>query len=127
NSRFFRTTLYANEAIRQKLADNFVLHWQSVRPVPVVTIDFGDGRKIERTLTGNSAHYVLASDGTPLDCLPGLYSPAAFQAWLDRTTAFYGHLDRGKAPVEWVVAEFHRAQLVEIDKQIARDIDRLPE
>ncbi len=58
-----------------------MLHWQSVRPVPRVTIDFGDGRKLERTLTGNSAHYVLASDGTPLDVLPGLYSPLAFQQW----------------------------------------------
>ncbi len=81
NSRFFRTTLYSNAKVSQFLRDNYVLHWQSVRPVPRVTIDFGDGRKLERTLTGNSAHYVLASDGTPLDVLPGLYSPLAFLRW----------------------------------------------
>ena len=85
NSRFFRTALYSNKEISDYLRDNFVLHWQSVRPVPRVTIDFGDGRKLERTLTGNSAHYVLASDGTPLDVLPGLYSPQEFLNWL-RTT-----------------------------------------
>ena len=81
NSRFFRTALYSNAKVSQFLRDNYVLHWQSVRPVPRVTIDFGDGRKLERTLTGNSAHYVLASDGTPLDVLPGLYSPLAFLQW----------------------------------------------
>ncbi len=126
NSRFFRTTLYANEAIRQKIADRFVLHWQSVRPVPVVTIDFGDGRKLERTLTGNSAHYVLASDGTPLDSLPGLYSPAAFGAWLDRTGTLYSSYGRTKAPAEYVLAEYHRQQIAAIDRQVARDLDQLP-
>jgi hypothetical protein len=82
NSRFFRTTLYANRKIADQLGSRFVLHWKSVRPVPRVTIDFGDGRKLERTLTGNSAHYALAADGTPLDVLPGLYGPRQFLAWL---------------------------------------------
>jgi hypothetical protein len=78
NSRFFRTTLYANEQISQFLRDNYVLHWKSVRPVPKVTIDFGDGRKLERTLTGNSIHYILTPDGDVVDGLPGLYGPQAF-------------------------------------------------
>jgi hypothetical protein len=84
NSRFFRTTLYANAEISKTLRDSFILHWGSVRPVPKVTIDFGDGRKLERTLTGNSAHYVVAADGRVLDGLPGLYGPQAFAAWLGR-------------------------------------------
>jgi hypothetical protein len=46
--------------------------------VPKVTIDFGDGRKLERTVTGNSAHYILTPDGEVVDCLPGLYGPQAF-------------------------------------------------
>jgi len=82
NSRFFRTALYSNKGISDFLRTHYILHWQSVRPVPRVTIDFGDGRKLERTLTGNSAHYVLASDGRPLDVLPGLYSPVMFHQWL---------------------------------------------
>jgi hypothetical protein len=82
NSRFFRTALYSNKKISDFLRTNFVLHWQSVRPVPRITIDFGDGRKLKRTITGNSAHFVLTSDGTPLDVLPGLYSPLAFTQWL---------------------------------------------
>ena len=78
NSRFFRTVLYSNDEVSSVLRDRFVLHWRSVRPVPTVTIDFGDGRKLERTLTGNSIHYILDSQARPLDALPGLYGPKAF-------------------------------------------------
>ena len=72
NSRFFRTVLYPNAAVSDVLRERFVLHWESVRPVPTVTIDFGDGRKLERTLTGNSIHYILDSQARPIDALPGL-------------------------------------------------------
>jgi len=89
NSRFFRTTLYANQAIAKQLREHFVLHWKTVRPVPRITIDFGDGRQLERTLTGNSAHYVLDEAGRPLDCLPGLYGPGAFTQWLNRAESLF--------------------------------------
>ena len=78
NSRFFRTVLYPNAEVSAMLRDHFVLHWQSVRQVPTVTIDFGDGRKLERTLTGNSIHYILDSQGRAIEALPGLYGPKAF-------------------------------------------------
>ncbi|HEY2761065.1 MAG TPA: hypothetical protein VGI75_09985 [Pirellulales bacterium] len=78
NSRYFRSTLYTNQAISEALRTRYILHWQTVRPVPQVTIDFGDGRKLERTLTGNSIHYVLDSQGRVVDALPGLYGPQAF-------------------------------------------------
>ena len=78
NSRFFRAVLYSNAEVASVLRDRFVLHWQSVRPVPIITIDFGDGRRLERTITGNSIHYVLDSAGRPIEALPGLYGPKAF-------------------------------------------------
>jgi hypothetical protein len=78
NSRFFRTALYPNKEINQFLQNEFVLHWESVRPAPRITVDFGDGRKLERTITGNSIHYVLAADGRVIEALPGLYGPKAF-------------------------------------------------
>jgi hypothetical protein len=80
NSRYFRTILYSNREIADYLRANFILHWSSERPVPKVTIDFGDGRVLQRTLTGNSVHYLLDENGEPLDALPGLYAPAAFLA-----------------------------------------------
>ncbi len=78
NSRFFRTILYSNAEVSKQLRERFILHWESERPAPRVTIDFGDGRKLERTLTGNSIHYMLDSRGRVVDALPGLYGPAAF-------------------------------------------------
>jgi len=69
--------------ISKVLREQFVLHWQSVRPVPKVTIDFGDGRKLVRTLTGNSIHYVLDAEAHPIDALPGLYGPKAFRERLE--------------------------------------------
>jgi hypothetical protein len=78
NSRFFRTVLYANADVSAVMRDRFVLHWQSVRPAPVITIDYGDGRKLQRTITGNSIHYVLDATGQPIEALPGLYGPKVF-------------------------------------------------
>lgn len=84
NSRFFRISLYPNAEVSKVLRDRFILHWQSVRPAPKVTIDFGDGRKLERTLTGNSIHYILDAEGRPIDALPGLYGPQAFLRQLEQ-------------------------------------------
>ena len=78
NSRFFRTVLYSNAEVAAVMRDRFVLHWQSVRSAPVITIDFGDGRKLQRTITGNSIHYVLDATGQPIEALPGLYGPKVF-------------------------------------------------
>lgn len=82
NSRLFRSILYSNSEISKYLRENYILHWKSVRPAPRVTIDFGDGRKIERTLTGNSIHYILDDTGRIIDALPGLYSPKAFMIYI---------------------------------------------
>ncbi len=78
NSRFFRKLLYPHPPINRVLRERFVLHWQSVRPVPRVTIDFGDGRRLVRTLTGNSVHLVLDGSGRPIDALPGLFAREVF-------------------------------------------------
>ncbi|HSK64227.1 MAG TPA: hypothetical protein VK893_10305, partial [Pyrinomonadaceae bacterium] len=95
NSRFFRAVLYSNAEISSVMRDRFVLHWQSVRPAPVVTIDFGDGRKLERTVTGNSIHYVLDSSGRLLEAFPGLYGPQAFLRGLADAEQLF-HLIAGK-------------------------------
>jgi hypothetical protein len=84
NSRFFRTVFYKNSEINKMLRERFILHWRSVRPVPRVTIDFGDGTRLERTLTGNSIHYVLDSHGRLVEALPGLYGPQAFRVALEK-------------------------------------------
>jgi len=106
NSRFFRKLLYVSPQIQQLLRDQFILHWESVRPVPKVTIDFGGGRRIEKTLTGNSVHLVLDPRGRPVDALPGLFAPTVFHALLVRA--------RGYARAEpSQLSELHRRALSE--------------
>jgi hypothetical protein len=110
NSRLFRTTLYANHEVSAFLRDNFILYWSSERPVPKVTIDYGDGRKLERTLTGNSAHYVLDADGNVLDVLPGVYAPSVFRSELTQSLALASSI-RGKSVDDRakLIVEFHKA------------------
>jgi len=126
NSRYFRTSLYANHEISGYLREHFILHWQTVRPVPHVTIDFGDGRKLERTLTGNSIHWVLDSDGKPFDALPGLYGPQAFLRELKSIEAAIqstARLDDGRRNASFVV--YHRNRLQTIGQAWGRDLAEL--
>lgn len=97
NSRLFRSVLYANTEISKYLRENYILHWRSVRPAPRITIDFGDGRKIERTVTGNSIHYILDESGMIIDALPGLYSPSSFAKNLAEASAVF-ELFNGQTP-----------------------------
>lgn len=109
NSRFFRTVLYSNAEVSSVLRERFVLHWQSVRPVPTITIDFGDGRKLERTITGNSIHYILDSSARPIEALPGLYGPQAFLRGLaNAETLFKSLAGKNDQERESLLANYYR-------------------
>lgn len=101
NSRLFRTLLYADPELAAWLKQNFVLHWSSERPVPRVAIDFGDGRVVERTITGNSAHFVLDARGRTLDVIPGLWSTASFRAALTESLALHEQLALTRTERQW--------------------------
>jgi hypothetical protein len=126
NSRFFRTVLYPNAQIRDVLRDRFVLHWKSVRPAPRITIDFGDGRKLERTVTGNSIHYVLAADGYLIDAIPGLYGPTTFLRSLQDAGTLFKSL-AGKTPGERnpVLATYYRDRVNKISLAWLADVRNL--
>ncbi len=129
NSRFFRTALYANEEVSEVLRDKFVLHWQSVRPVPTVTIDFGDGRVLRRTITGNSAHYLFSFEiGIPIDALPGLYGPKAFLEWLNQGENLVQTMAIKKiTSVEEYLGNYHRRRAQEVDEQWQADLKQVAE
>ncbi len=111
NSRFFRSLLYSNNSISKALRENYVLHWKSVRPAPRITVDFGDGRKIERTITGNSIHYILDENGTILEALPGLYSPQEFGRYLEIATNLHRSVKNQPAQLK-VYHQMRRNQLI---------------
>jgi hypothetical protein len=126
NSRFFRTVLYANAEVSAYLREHFILHWKSVRPAPRVTIDFGDGRKLERTVTGNSIHYVLNAAGEPLDALPGLYGPAAFMRALRQAETLAKQLDAKEAGERWqALRAYHNARIQAIARDWATDVSKI--
>ena len=126
NSRFFRTVLYSNEEVSKVLRDLFILHWESVRPAPRVTIDFGDGRKLERTLTGNSIHYILDQDGRLLDALPGLYGPKAFLSSLGQVEKLFANSSTmGQSDRMSTVSAFHRSRLSAINAGWLADIQEI--
>ena len=123
NSRFFRALLYSNSEVSKYLRENYVLHWKSVRPAPKVTIDFGDGRKIERTLTGNSIHYILDENGAILDALPGLYSPSGFLKYLKAGRDINKTLDNApKAEREAIAMLYRRTMFGDIQTKRNKSI-----
>jgi hypothetical protein len=126
NSRFFRTTLYANDEISEVLRTRFILHWKSVRPVPKVTIDFGDGRKLERTLTGNSIHYIIDADGRVIDALPGLYGPKPFLREIERAEKIVQQVAT-LPPVgqERLLMAYHRERADAIQAAWQEDLNKL--
>ncbi len=127
NSRFFRTALYPNREIGELLREQFVLHWHSVRPVPKVTIDFGDGRTLRQTVTGNSLHYLLDSHGRVLDVLPGLYTPGTFQRELRAARDSVATANRleGEAFRGWVTKR-HDSNRERLDARFARPAGGAP-
>lgn len=110
NSRFFRVVMYSDPEVAARLRDDFVLHWSTERPAPRIEIDMGDGRRMVRTITGNSVHYVLDAEGRPVDAIVGLYGPEQFLEALARARASVegcaGAADRGAC-----LAARHRAEL----------------
>ncbi len=122
NSRFFRTVLYNDREIADLMRDRFVLHWSSERPVPQVTIEFGDGRRLRRTLTGNSAHYVLDAAGRPIEALPGLYDPATFADLIEAAADLHGKMiDAGDDAAQTLLA-FHADRLQTTLTAMHRDL-----
>lgn len=81
--------LFSNPEVASYMNDHFVCAWESVRPVPRVEIDFGDGHKMTRTLNGNVITFLCTPDGRVFDILPGLYSADGYLAGLRRANELY--------------------------------------
>jgi hypothetical protein len=112
--------LFSQDRVASAVNRWFEPCWQSVRPVPVVRIDFGDGRVLTRTLHGNILTSVCTPDGLMVDALPGIYTE---KAYLDRLNKLrlLAHLARAQPAAgrdAWVRA-YHRREA-----QALREPDR---
>lgn len=102
--------LFSHEETARWLEGRFETAWRTLRPVPLVTVDFGDGRSVTRTLHGNVVTWVCTPDGEVVDGLPGLYDAATYRARLEEIAAVaerVGRLD--PAARRAALAEYHRA------------------
>jgi hypothetical protein len=86
--------------------------WESVRPVPLIRIDFGNGTVINRTLHGNIATYVCNADGRVLDILPCIYTAKVYVNRLNQLRLLANYMgqaagDRQEARLK----DYHKRQL----------------
>jgi hypothetical protein len=105
--------LLSDEKVQKLLSDKFVTSWEMVREVPKVSIDFGGGKKLQRTLKGNTVMYLCTSDGKVLDAWPGVYTPEDFVRQLEGSLEAYKlhGIDPGKPMDEATQAKvnaYHR-------------------
>ena len=106
--------LFSDQTISDFINEKFEASWESVRPVPKVTIDFGNGTIVHRTLHGNVATYVCRCDSTVLDVLPGIYEPKTYLKRLEEL-AFMAERFRASEAEELVndlgLADYHRSRV----------------
>jgi len=103
--------LFSSRALADYINATFEPAWESVRPAPAVTIDFGNGHTIKRTLQGNIATYVCGPDGTVYDVLPGIYDPAVYRRELEACKLLAKSLSaKGKESVTARLRDYHAKQ-----------------
>lgn len=86
--------IFSHPTLAKFLSDRFECAWKSVRPAPKVTIEFGNGRRLVRTINGNVATYFCDAQGRTFDLLPGLVSPHEFARRAAQALALF----HGKRP-----------------------------
>ncbi len=101
--------LFSDDRIANFVNESFEATWQNVREVPIVTIDFGDGNVLTRTLNGNIATHVCDANGRLLDVLPGIYEPVTYHQKLEQLSRLHQWVlqrDDGHR----VLLDYHRRQ-----------------
>jgi hypothetical protein len=111
--------LFSDDELADFVNEHFEATWQNVRPVPIVTIDFGNGRVLTRTLNGNVATYVCTSDGQVLDLLPGIYEPRAYRAQLEQLAKLHRWVQQNGPDRAATLASYHRLQAEALAKNEA--------
>jgi len=109
--------LFSKDDVASFINANFEPAWESVRPVPMIHIDFGTGVKLTRTLNGNIATYVCAADGQVLDIVAGIYDPDGYKKRLDQMRLLANYVDQQGVPMRGQrLAEYHKGQVEAMKK-----------
>lgn len=103
--------LFSNDHVAKFINQNFEAVWESVRPVPIVRIDFGNGTVLTRTLHGNIATYVCSAKGQVLDILPGIYESQSYLHALNQFRLLHSYVVRAKDQGAVRLKEYHEGQM----------------
>jgi hypothetical protein len=126
--------LFSQKSVADFLNASFEPVWESVRPVPIVRIDFGNGNILTRTLHGNILTSICTPDGLVVDALPGIYKEVEYLSQLEllcavarNTQAF---LKEGKQ-LDVLIRAYHRGQAQALRKnlkpgRVAAEMRRVP-
>ena len=101
--------LFSHTELAEYLSASFECAWESLRPVPQVDIDFGNGHRLHRTLNGNIATWFCTPEGQAFDLLPGLVSREEYRKRATVARAFHHRLGAADDFREWVVRFHDRA------------------
>ena len=99
--------LFSKKDVAEYINRAFEPVWESVRAVPIVRVDFGNGNVVTRTLHGNIATYVCDAEGRVLDVLPGIYAPAEYRQGLEQLSLLARYVQRPDRRAGRL-AEYHR-------------------
>lgn len=105
--------LLSDPSVIELINSTFVPVWESVRPVPKVTIDFGNGHILKRTLQGNTVMYACLPDGRVVDALPGVYTPLQFISEMKRIVEEIKSFEASSGNIESRLAAWHRSQVTD--------------
>ena len=112
--------LFSQPEVASFLSDSFECAWESVRPVPRITIDFGNGHTLERTLRGNIATYVCTSAGETIDLVPGLVDGGEYVTRLQQSLMLFQTVRaRSAEPLRELLARWHGLRSVPLGQVLS--------
>lgn len=115
--------LFSSNEVAQFMNETFEPAWESVRPAPMMTIDFGNGHTITRTLQGNIATYVCDADGFFFDLLPGIYTRGPYREQLHLLASLATSLrDRSETEKSELLRTYHARQLMTARVKVTQEM-----
>lgn len=105
--------LFSNPEIAAFLDESFECAEVTLRPVPRVEIDFGNGLKLTRTLNGNVATYFCTPAGEVVDLVPGLATPEEYLERARKAASLIGLFGEDPKSARGRVARYHRSRAAE--------------
>lgn len=108
--------MFSNEDVARFINQHFEAVWESVRPVPMVQINFGGGTVVTRTLHGNIATYLCDAQGRVLDILPGIYTPAGYLQNLHQFELLARYIPQWRQSREMRLHNYHLLQAEALKK-----------